>query len=76
MILYKEETHMKITSPNWDERNGVCIKHWLPQVPCPACMASGGDEDVEFILDETDRDLDLTTIRNLVPVNFTNPQFR
>ena len=24
---------------NWNEANGVCLIHLLPQTPCPQCMA-------------------------------------
>jgi len=44
---------MRLISPNWDEKLGVCTKHYLPQVPCPACMVSH-DEDVEVRFSETD----------------------
>lgn len=47
---------MKMDSPYWDWQLGVCAKHSLPSVPCPACMADGGDEDVEFGVEDVDLD--------------------
>lgn len=25
-------------NPNWDYNLGVCLVHFLPSVPCPACQ--------------------------------------
>jgi len=44
-----------LTSLNWDEENGVCTKHELPCVPCPACIAEQ-DEDIEVQLSPIERD--------------------
>ncbi len=68
---------MKTTSPHWDEVNGVCLKHELPSIPCPACLAGEGDEDLEFVITESDQaamdwDPDLRP-EDLVPANITNP---
>jgi len=41
---------MKIDSPYWDWKNGVCRKHLLPQVPCPKCLHAG-DPDLEIKAD-------------------------
>lgn len=41
----------KPDSPYWDWNLGVCEKHYLPEVPCPACMAEPIDESVEWKLD-------------------------
>lgn len=30
----------------WDNTIGVCLKHMLPEIPCPACIASN-DKDME-----------------------------
>ena len=63
---------MKATSPHWNEITGVCEKHHLPQIPCPACM-SEADEDVEFVLSEMDRtiiDFGDATYNDLLPQNF------
>ena len=30
----------ELWSQDWDEKNGVCRIHWLPAVPCPACLAN------------------------------------
>jgi len=70
---------MRITSSYWDEKNGVCTKHELPSIPCPACLAGEGDEDLEFLITESDRnaldwDPDLR-LKDLIPSNITNPTF-
>lgn len=41
-----------LDSPNWDRELGVCRKHMLPSVPCPACIASK-DEDMYEAVDRT-----------------------
>lgn len=74
---------MRIRSPYWDEVLEVCVKHMLPQLPCPSCMAGEGDADVRFVVDLADElmiDADSmegrkTTLRDLVPANFLNPVF-
>lgn len=70
---------MRIDSPYWNLELGVCEKHNLPQVPCPACMAGDGDEDVEFTFSENEKDeaaIEGVSLRDLVPGNFTNPNIR
>ena len=37
----------KMTSPWWNTQLGVCEKHLLPSVPCPACLAAK-DPDIEI----------------------------
>jgi hypothetical protein len=44
----------KIDSPFWDFEIGVCKKHMLPEVPCPACIADK-DRDIHFLLTEIER---------------------
>jgi len=53
---------MKICSPNWDETEGVCTIHFIPQIPCPQCLAEE-DTDVEVVL--TDMDLDFVYAADL-----------
>ena len=70
---------MKADSPFWNLELGVCEKHGLPELPCPACMAGEGDEDVTFKVEEIDVDVaraEQIPLRDLVPSNFKNPKFR
>ena len=30
---------MILHSKHWDEKLGVCTLHYLPETPCPACLA-------------------------------------
>ncbi len=46
---------MRIDSQYWDPTLGVCTKHNLPQIPCPACLSGDGDEDLFIQLSEVDR---------------------
>jgi len=41
-------------SGNWDEKNGVCLKHHLPVTPCPQCLAEK-DEGIQVVVQEMDR---------------------
>lgn len=45
---------MKIDSPYWNLETGVCKKHLLPEVPCPACI-SERDKDIYLVLSEIER---------------------
>jgi hypothetical protein len=38
---------MRLQSIYWNEKYGVCEKHWLPQVPCLQCIATN-DPDMEL----------------------------
>lgn len=72
---------MKITSPHWDDALGVCAKHGVPSLPCPACLAGEGDPDLQFVVGTIDLDMldadqalgDATSLRDLVPANIVNP---
>lgn len=44
-----------VNSPHWNWETGVCSKHNLPQVPCPACMSSN-DPELEFSPTPIERD--------------------
>lgn len=62
---------MRIGSPHWDEQNGVCTKHHIPQIPCPSCLAGTGDADLQIVLSETDRlMIDFgDSVADMVPAN-------
>jgi hypothetical protein len=74
---------MKIASPHWDDALGVCVKHGVPSLPCPACLVGEGDSDLEFVVSELDLNVlevdhalgHATSLRDLVPTNVTNPTF-
>lgn len=73
---------MKVQSPKWDETIGICTKHMLPSVPCPACLADGGDEDLECVVTDIDLVLDAEqaaghalTLLDLVPNTVEQPRF-
>jgi len=54
--LLKEARRMpRYDSSRWDWQNGVCRRHFLPQVPCPACIAEH-DEDLEVLFEEGEED--------------------
>ena len=65
---------MKMTSDYWDESIGVCTKHWLPETPCPQCLATA-DTDVHFRLDDYDKMAleigDASCIADLLPKGFS-----
>ena len=35
----------RITSPYWNEKLGICEKHFVSQIPCQQCLAKH-DEDI------------------------------
>lgn len=46
--------HMK--SYNWDHKLGVCNKHLLPEIPCPACLKNAStDPDMYPKLDPLEK---------------------
>lgn len=65
----------KIDSPYWNEKLGVCEKHYLPQIPCLQCLAEH-DIDIEVRLDETDYNvLDFNPdylLRDLLPAKHSD----
>lgn len=70
---------MRITSPHWNESDEFCEKHMIPLLPCPSCLAGEGDEDLEFVVTDTDMlaleaDPDLQ-LQDLAPANIKNPTF-
>lgn len=38
---------IKADSPHWNWKDGVCTKHYLPSVPCPACLAENDPDMYE-----------------------------
>lgn len=58
-----------LDSPNWDLQLGVCTKHFLPSVPCPACIAEQ-DEDVEVVLTDVERSGWVDPEEMLIPEGF------
>ncbi len=45
---------MIVMSENWDVKNGVCLKHGIPETPCPQCLAEK-DEGIQVMVQENDR---------------------
>jgi hypothetical protein len=63
----------KLSSDHWDEKEGVCLKHLLPMIPCPACAAEK-NESVEVYFDQMDEDVaasEKIPLSDLLPENFT-----
>ena len=64
---------MELSSPYWDEIDGVCTKHWLPSVPCPQCLAT---RDVDIEVRFSDEDVDVVAadpnlcLADLLPTGF------
>ncbi len=44
----------ELDSPHWFHKEGACVKHGIPEVPCPACLAEA-DPDVTVRFTEADR---------------------
>lgn len=44
-----------LDSDHWDHRVGVCTKHQLPELPCPACVATR-DLGLQLVLTRTERE--------------------
>ena len=42
-----------LSSVQWNLKEGVCKKHLLPSVPCPACIAEG-DPDITLVVTRSD----------------------
>lgn len=60
----------EIRSPHWNEKDGVCEKHLLPQLPCLSCFA---DQDPAVEVHFTEMDLIVAEaeeipLSNLLPV--------
>lgn len=69
---------MRVDSPHWNWEDGVCTKHMLPSVPCPACLASA-DPDLEAIADDTDLDviaMEGIPLADLLPTNLAHIPIR
>jgi hypothetical protein len=52
-------------SVNWDWETGVCTKHKLPQVPCPACLSEiATDPDAFYVVSEMEAEAAAMTPRD------------
>jgi hypothetical protein len=68
---------MKMYSSHWDEKNGSCTLHGIPQLPCPACM-NERHKDITYTLDEIDRMMiedGEVTLEDLFPAGFLQKPF-
>jgi len=73
LAINQEERMAIIDSPHWNERDGVCTKHLLPMLPCPACLEAGNvDVDVAVRLEEMDWDI-LAFEKDLRPADLVPP---
>lgn len=55
-------------------RSGVCRKHGLPSVPCPACLQNAENEpDLYLELEEVEREGWIPFDEMIIPKGF-NPQ--
>lgn len=46
----------RFDSYQWDHKDGVCLVHMLPSVPCPACMSDPKSQShLYLVLDELER---------------------
>ncbi len=62
----------RLAHSEWDTQNGVCLKHNLPRIPCPACLHGEGDEDLEIVLSGMDvitMEFENIPLRDLAPKN-------
>lgn len=62
----------RIMSLYWDETNGVCAKHFIPELPCLVCAAKQ-DPDVQVRFEEIDLDVahaENIPLTDLVPQDF------
>ena len=58
-----------VDSYQWDRKIGVCLKHMLPSVPCPACLAAPEiDTDMYLVLEPIERWLPWDEV--IIPVGF------
>ena len=64
----------RFDSYQWDTQNGVCLKHMLPSIPCPACLVNAKNEpDLYLVLDEIERSGWIDFDEMIIPDGF-NPQ--
>ena len=45
---------VRTDSYDWDHELGVCKRHMLPSVPCPACLADPENSELVFTSDSWD----------------------
>ena len=63
---------MTYDSPHWMTDAGLCVKHYVPHLPCPSCLAGEGDDDLSIKFDDMDRsfvEFDGGKLIDLVPIN-------
>jgi len=61
-----------LRSPNWNEQLGICMKHLIPQLPCPMC-AHEKDPDVTAYFTEMEHDIaadERIPLSDLLPEDF------
>lgn len=62
----------RFNSYQWDHNIGVCLKHMLPEIPCPACLQNAENEpDLYIVLEPIEHWLERDEIS--IPQGF-NPK--
>ncbi len=64
----------RFNSYQWNTQDGICRKHMLPSVPCPACLANAKDNpDLYLELEGIERSGWITFDEMTIPEGF-NPE--